>query len=114
MADKGLAPRTIIRARAVLGRAPREAEVAGLVARNAARLTRPPSVRHEEMRTLSGEQARALIDAAKGGRLGALYAVALASGAREGELFELRWSDIDWERSAVKIRRTLQRMSSAL
>jgi len=113
MAAKGLAPRTIIQARAVLGRALREAEVAGLVARNAARLTRAPSVRHDEMHTLTVEQARALIEAAKTDRLGALYAVALASGAREGELLGLRWSDVDWDREAVKIRRTLQRMSGA-
>lgn len=114
MAAKGLSPRTIIQARAILGRALREAEVAGLVARNAARLARPPRVPHIEMHTLDAAQARALIEAAKGNRLGALYALALASGAREGELLALRWSDVDWGRSSVRISRTLLRVTGAL
>jgi len=114
MAARRLAPRTIIQARAVLSRALGEAEIAGLVGRNAARLTRPPSIDHAEMRTLTGEQARLLIDATKDQRAGGLYAVALASGAREGELLALKWADVDWDRGSIKIRRTLQRMSSAL
>ena len=114
MSAKGLAPRTIIQARAVLGRALREAEIAGLVARNAARLTRPPSIEHAEMKTLTAEQTRFLIDSTKDERSGALYAVALASGAREGELLALQWADVDWKRGSIKIRRTLLRMSSAL
>src|SRR5439155_10322388 len=111
MADKKLKPRTIIQARAVLGRALHEAEIAGLVTRNAARLTRPPRVEHAEMVTLSGEQARTLIEESQGDRLGAIYALALASGGREGELLALRWSDVDFGRGAIKIRRTLQRVA---
>ena len=114
LAAKGLAPRTIIQVRAVLGRALHEAEVDGLVTRNAARLARPPRVPHAEMRTLDASQARALIEAAKGERLGALYAVALASGAREGELLGLRWSDVDWNRGSIRISRTLLRVTGAL
>ena len=82
----------------VLGRALRQAEIAGLVTRNAARLARPPRVPQTEMHTLDATQARALIEAAKDDRLSALYALALASGAREGELLAMRWSDVDWSR----------------
>lgn len=113
MSEGGLAPRTIMQARAVLGRALREAEIAGIVARNAARLTRPPHAPHAELRTLTTEQARALLEAAAGDRLGALYAVALASGARQGELLALRWSGVDWDRGAIRIQRTLQRTPGA-
>jgi len=114
MSKLGLKPRTIIQARAVLGRALREAEIAGLVTRNAARLARPPRVAHAEMLTLTRIEARTLIEAAQTERLGTIYSVALASGAREGELLALRWADIDWERGSIRIQRTLQRTASAL
>jgi integrase len=114
MAKQGLKPRTIIQARAVLGRALREAEVAGLVIKNAARLARPPRVEHTEMLTLTRSEARTLIEAAESERLGTIYGLALASGAREGELLALRWGDVDWDRGAIKIRRTLQRTSGEL
>lgn len=109
MVTEGLAPRTAGHAHRVLGRALREAEVSGLITRNVARLVRPPRVPHQEMRTLSGQQARVLIDSAAGERLGALYVVALASGARLGELLALRWQDVDTERGAIRITRTLTR-----
>lgn len=112
MLTAGLAPRTVIQGRAILGRALREAEAGDLVARNVVRLTHAPRAERAEMRTLSGAQAQALIRAAAGDRLAALYPVALASGAREGELLALRWSDIDWDRGTIRIQRTLLRTPS--
>lgn len=114
MVGEGLAPRTAGHAHRVLGRALREAEIGGLVARNVTRLTRPPRVPHAEMRTLTAEQARALLRAADGDRLAALYAVALASGARQGELLGLKWNDVDWDAGAIRIQRTLLRTSLEL
>ncbi len=107
MLADGLAPRTVGHAHRILGRALREAEVAGIVARNVCRLVHPPRVPHHEMRTLTAEQARALIAAADGDRFHALYAVALASGARQGELLALRWSDVDMDAGTIRITRTL-------
>lgn len=109
MLSDGLAPRTAGHAHRVLGRALREAEVAGLIGRNVARLVKPPRVPHAEMHTFSAEQARALLHASADDRLGALYAVALATGARQGELLALRWPDVDFDNGAVRIRRTLVR-----
>lgn len=109
MLAEGRAPRTVRHAHVVLSRALREAEIAGLVSRNVARLTRPPRVSATEMRTLTSEQARTLLRTAEGDRLHALYAVALASGARQGELFGLRWTDVDLERGTIRIARTLSR-----
>lgn len=113
---EGLAPRTVGHAHRVLGRALREAEVAGLVGRNVARLVRPPRVPQKEMQTFTAEQARTLLRAAEvaGDRLAALYAVALATGAREGELLVLRWKDVDWDAGAIRIQRTLLRTRTGL
>lgn len=54
------------------------------------------------------------VDAALMEGLGTIYSVALASGAREGELLALRWADVDWERGSIKIQRTPQRTAGAL
>jgi integrase len=66
-----------------------------------------PRVAHMEMLTLSQTEAHTLLDAARGDRLEALYRLALATGAREGELLGLRWSDVDLDGGVIRIRRTL-------
>lgn len=73
------------------------------------RLCRPPRVPHAEMRTLTAVQARHLIHATETDSLRALYAVALASGARQGELLALRWADCDLRAGTIRITRTLDR-----
>lgn len=116
MLSSGLAPRTVGHAHRVLGRALREAEVAGIVTRNVARLVRPPRVANVEMHTFNADQARTLISAAvdTNDRLAAIYAVALATGARQGELLALRWQDVDIDRGTIRITRTLIRASGGL
>lgn len=109
MMASGSAPRTAGHAHRVLGRALRDAEVSGVVTRNVARLVRPPRVPHAEMQTLTGEQARQMIEAAKGERLGALYITAVASGARLGELLALNWRNVDLTRGAIRIIATMTR-----
>lgn len=109
MLAAGLAPRTVGHAHRILGRALREAEAAGMVPRNVCRLVRPPRAPHAEMKTLTAEQARTLIHASEGDRLHALYALALASGARQGELLAIRWADVDMEAGTIRITRTLVR-----
>ena len=109
MLEGGSAPRSVIAARAVLGRALHEAEVTGVVQRNVVRLTRPPRAPNGEMRTLSATEARALLAAAAGDRLRALYVIALATGARSGELLGLRWEDLDAAAGTLRIVRSLTR-----
>ena len=59
------------------------------------------------MKTLSTEQARALLVAARGDRLEALYVLALTTGMRQGELLALRWRDVDLERGTLSVTGTL-------
>jgi integrase len=60
-----------------------------------------------EMHTLTEDQVKAFLRAASGKRLYALFALALGSGMRQGELLGLDWSDIDFERGTVTVRRSL-------
>ncbi|HEY1716136.1 MAG TPA: site-specific integrase [Solirubrobacteraceae bacterium] len=55
------------------------------------------------------EQVEALWRLASSHRRGALWQLALATGARQGELLGLRWSDWNVERGTLAIQRTLQR-----
>jgi len=58
----------------------------------------------------TGEQARAFLAAAKDDRLFALYVLALDTGARQGELFGLRWPDVTFQTGVIKIQRTLSEL----
>lgn len=60
-----------------------------------------------EMQPLNPDQARALLGAARGEKLEALYVLALTTRMRQGELLGLKWEDIDVEAETLHVRRTL-------
>lgn len=105
----GLSPRTVQYLHAILRRSLRQALRWGFVTRNVAILVDPPRVRHPEIHPLSPDQARALLVAARGDRLEALYTVAMAVGLRQGEALGLRWQDVDLETGTLNVRVALQR-----
>jgi integrase len=49
--------------------------------------------------------------AASGHRLYALFALAAGSGMRQGEILGLQWEDLDLERGAVTVRRSLAQVN---
>jgi integrase len=100
---RGLSPGTVRQAHAVLRRALEDAARWGLVERNVARLVRPPRADRPLERPLTPEEARRLLDAAASTRYGSLWAVALGTGLRLGELRGLRWGDVDLERGRVRV-----------
>jgi len=67
---------------------------------------KPPQPRGEEIRPLNREQVRALLEAASGDRLEALYILAVTAGLRRGELQALKWDDLDLEAGMLQVRRT--------
>ena len=104
---------TVLNVRRILGRAMEQATQWGLIARNPVRLVDGPQVTRKEIEPLDVDQARALLAAIRGDRLEALYTVALALGLRRGEALGLKWEDVDFELSAVHVRRALQRADGA-
>lgn len=108
--DGGLAARTVILIHAVLHQALENAVKWGLVARNVTDLVSLPRVRRYEAQVVTSEQARQLIDAALSSRIEVLMIVAIATGMRLGELCALRWDDVDFERGAIAVRRTVGRI----
>lgn len=55
---------------------------------------------------LKPDEVSSLLEATKGQKYKTLFMTAIFSGARQGELFGLKWSDVDWENSQIHIKRT--------
>lgn len=108
--DSGLSSSSVRYIHAVLHRALKQAVKWDLVPRNACEAVDAPRPVKKEGKTLTAEQARALLHAARGERFEALYVMALTCGLREGELLGLRWEDVDTEAMTLRVCRQLQRM----
>ncbi len=108
--DTGLAPATVHKCHTVLHKALKQAVEWNLVPRNVADAVKAPRpAPRKEMRALSPEEARRLLEAARDDRLETLYVLAVSTGMREGELLGLKWADVDLETEALRVRRTLTR-----
>ncbi len=110
----GLSARTVAYIRMILGIAFGRALKLGFIQRNVVRLVDRPNVTRHEIRPLTAAQARSLLTAAQGHRVGALFSVALALGLRKGEALGLRWQDVDLEAGTLVISGALQRIGGKL
>jgi len=112
----GLSPTSVKYHHAIIHRALKQALKWDLVSRNVAESVDAPRPRSEEMRFLLPGEVSKLIEVSDeaGDRLLALWALAIYSGARQGELLALRWSDIDLESGRVRITRALERTSGGV
>ena len=61
----------------------------------------------EEARYLTPDQAREFLAAAHSDKWYVAFLLSLELGARPNETLALKWSDVDWERSTVRIQRSL-------
>lgn len=103
--EKGTSPRGRQMTYTVLRTALRDAVRMMLLAANPMDAVSRPRAPRPEIQALDADQTRALLAAARGDSLEALYAMAVATGIRLGELLGLRWGDIDLEAAAVQVRR---------
>jgi integrase len=103
----GLSARTVQYIHVTLHKALKQAVQDGLIPRNTTEAVKPPQVRREEIRPLSAEQVKVLLETACGDRLEALFVLAIHTGLRQGELLGLKWEDVDLEDGTLRVRRTL-------
>jgi integrase len=94
--ESGLSAQSVQLLHALIRNLLADAEREELVHRTVAKLVRPPGARREEVRVLTVEDARRLVDVIQGDRFEALWICALALGLRKGELLGWRWSDVDF------------------
>lgn len=106
--DSGLAPATVRQLHVVLHHVLQDALRKEILLRNVCDLVTVPRVPRHEIRPLSQEEAGKRLQAAAGGRLEALYMLALTTGMRQGELLGMRWRDADLDARTLSVRATLQ------
>ena len=102
-----VSPRTRQAVHAVLRRALGEAVNLGMLSDNPAARVKRPRVPRVEVRALDTHDVRRLLDAAEGDPYEALYILAVTAGLRQGELFGLKWKDVDTRRRALSVRRSI-------
>ena len=105
--EAGLAPRMVQLVHTTLHKALKQAVNDGLIPRNVTEAVKAPRPVKKEMRPLSPMQARSLLEAARRERLESLYALAVTTGMRQGEILGLKWEDIDLKAGTLQVRRTL-------
>ena len=106
----GLAPQHILAVHRCLHRALAQAVTWRLLAQNVATDTTPPPVPRTEVAALAPEQVALLLDAATHTTspwLGPWIMLAVATGARNGELCGLEWCDLDLDTGTIRFRQAL-------
>lgn len=109
LADTGLSAHSIRRTHAVLHRAFSQAMRWGEMVRNPCDAVDQPRAGRKEMPTLSADQVGLLLTSTASDRYHAVYALAVTTGMRLGEILGLKWSDVELDAGRLSIRRSLQR-----
>jgi integrase len=102
----GVGPRTVRYAHTILRRAVADAVRLGMIETNPALAADPPSARSAQAAprpTWSAEELRRFLASAAGDAYYAAYHLAASTGVRRSELLGLRWSDVELERSEMRI-----------
>lgn len=68
-------------------------------------------IKEKKIKILTPDEIKAFLYAVTNQKYRALFRLAIMSGARQGELLGLKWSDIDWEASQIRIERTFNNQS---
>lgn len=111
---EGLSPTTVNAIQEMLHKALDDAIKAGLISRNVCELVTLPRKQHKEINPLMPEQARKLLEVAKGHPQEALFVLALATGMRRGELLGLKWQDVNFIEGTLQVRRILSRLPTKM
>ena len=90
-------PRTIEKSWQILVTALNWLVAADVISKNPALPASPPAVPRKAFEPISPEEVRHLIEVIEGHPLEALFYLALTTGARQGELLALQWTDVSLE-----------------
>lgn len=82
-----------------------------LIPTNPARDVTKPRPSKREMRVWDADQVAEFLETTLSDRLHGMYVLALDSGMRQGELFGLQWSDVDFSAGTVLVCRSLEEIA---
>ena len=105
----GSAPRTVQYVHVTLHKALKQAVLDGMIPRNVADAVKAPRAHKKEVKPLTPVQVAALLSAASGDHLEALYVTAVHTGLRRGELLGLKWTDLDLDARTLSVQRSLDK-----
>lgn len=107
---KGLSPRTVNSSRTILASALKQAMGAGIIEKNPVVFTKPIKVNRTKIHVLSKDECQKLVAAAYSESNKSFWiaiVIALETGLRKGEVFGLRWSDIDCDKKFLTVNTTI-------
>ena len=110
----GLSGQTVLHHHRLIYRVLAVAMREGRLRQNVAALTERPKAQRRERRHFSQNEIERIMKVAAGSAFRPLIALALATGARRGELLALRWSDVDLERASIAIRRSMEQTTDGV
>ncbi|MBR4152002.1 MAG: site-specific integrase [Selenomonadaceae bacterium] len=109
-----LSPSTVRAARRYFSMCVDDAVREGLVLRNVVRLTKSPKLTRKEIVVLTRDEVTTLIEGARQinnefmrNMMPEILSFTVKTGLRQGEVFGLKWEDVDFKNSCVFIRRSL-------
>lgn len=105
----GLAPRTVVYHHRILSEALEHAVRHGELARNPAKLVTPPKPKRAPINVMAVEDVPLFLNEASRSEYFALFATALYTGARLGELLALQWRNVNLKTATMAIEGTLYR-----
>jgi integrase len=112
----GLSPQTRRHVHRILSSALARAVEHQLIARNPCDVfkKRLPKIERQELNVLSAEQSGRLLEAIRPYRVYWPVLIALATGARRGEILAMRWRNVDLDAGLIRIERSVEHTKDGL
>lgn len=110
METENLSPKTINNLNLYLHKVLEQAVKEGIILSNPASALNLPHSRRPDIEILTRDEQAMLVRASYNDRYGVFIRLVLVTGLRLGELLGLMWEDIDFRKSMLHIRRTLNRL----
>lgn len=104
-----LSPSTVRKIHLCLHLALEDALRKGLIARNVCDLATVPKPPRAHFEVWNQDEANRFLQTARGERMEALYVLALSVAMRQGELFALKWRDVDLDTGALYLSGSVRR-----
>lgn len=111
---KGLSAKTVRNINQIISSACQLAVEQKLIPYNPTAGCALPKVEHKEMKTLEAEQLEAFLQEAKNTGVYEFYYLELATGLRRGEILGLKWTDVDFKASTIKVQRQILRLDGVV